>query len=97
MRSRLIGLLLAAFIPLSAAAEDKPQPRYPPSFDCSAVAAGSQRQACNSSQLKPPMGSIPEPTRQKPGFTIQQPPAERLPMTRPSTIPTLPGTINNTR
>ena len=98
MRSRLIGLLLAAFIPLSAAAEDKPQPRYPPSFDCSAVAAGSQRQACNSSQLKPPMGAIPKPTRPKPGgLIIQQPPAQRLPMTRPSTVPTLPGTINNTR
>jgi hypothetical protein len=97
VRSRLFGLLLAALVPLSAAAEDRPQPKYPPSFDCSGVAAGSQRQACNSSQLKPPMGAIPEPTRPKPGRTVQQPLPQRLPTTRPPTVPTLPGTINNTR
>jgi hypothetical protein len=98
VRSRLFGLLLAALVPLSALADDKIEPKYPPGFDCSAVAAGSHRQACNRSQLKPPMDAIPEPTRPKPGgLIIQHPPAQRLPMTRPSTIPTLPGTNNNTR
>jgi hypothetical protein len=97
MRSRLFGLVLWAVVfPAIAVADGPLQPKYPPGFDCSAVPAGSQRQACNSSQLNPPMGSIPETTRTKPNTGIvQQPRSPSLPMTTPPTIPRLPGTIDN--
>ena len=97
MRSCLFALLVAALLPVSATADDAPpRPKYPPGFDCSAVAAGSQRQACNRSQLKPPMGAIPEVKRPQPDSTIRQPTPQRLPTTKPPTIPSLPGTIDNT-
>ncbi len=98
MRLRLFDLLcLAVILPASAVAEGKPQPKFPPGFDCSAVAAGSQRQACNRSQLKPPMGTVPETRRLEPEGAIQQPDARRLPTTKPPTIPRLPGTIDDRR
>ena len=53
-------------MPMSASAEGTVQPKYPFGFDCSAVAAGSQRQACNRSHLDPPMGSIEPPKRVQP-------------------------------
>jgi hypothetical protein len=87
-------VLLAASA-ANVSADGTPQPKYPRSFDCSAVAAGSQRQACNRSQLNPPMGKIPETTRSKPPSAIQQPQPRRLPTEPPPTIPRLPGTINN--
>jgi hypothetical protein len=81
--------------PAVASAESTLQPKYPPGFDCSAVAAGSQRQACNRSHLDPPMGSIPETTRAKPKTIIPQPAPQALPTAKPPTIPRLPGTIDN--
>ncbi len=75
-------------------ADDKPQPKYAPGFDCSAVAAGSHRQACNRSQLKPPMGTAPETTRSKPQGIVPQVKPQRLPTAQPPTIPRLPGTID---
>lgn len=80
-----------------AAADGTLPPKYPPSFDCSAVAAGSQRQACNRSHLDPPMGAIPETTQTKPtqpGFTLPQPQVPVVPTGKPPTIPRLPGTID---
>jgi hypothetical protein len=96
MRSRLLSLVFGSLVfPAIASAESTLQPKYPPSFDCSAVAAGSQRQACNRSQLNPPMGAIPEVKRTKPETIIQQPPPTKLPTAKPPTIPRLPGTIDN--
>jgi len=80
-----------------AAADGTLQPKYPPSFDCSAVAAGSQRQACNRSHLDPPMGAIPETTQTKPaqpGFVLPSPQVPAVPTGKPPTIPQLPGTID---
>ena len=82
-------------MPMSASADGTVQPKYPPAFDCSAVAAGSQRQACNRSQLDPPMGSIEAPKRVQPDNMVRQPNPQSLPMTKPPTIPRLPGTIDN--
>lgn len=88
----------AALLPI-AAADTKVQPQYPPGFDCSAVPAGAQRQACNRSHLDPPMGAIPDSKRiqpQQPSF-IQQPKVPDVPAGPPPTIPRLPGTIQPTQ
>lgn len=87
--------MVALLLPASASAEGTPQPKYPPSFDCSAVPAGSQRQACNRSQLNPPIGPVPEVKRTQPDSAIRQPEPSRLPTAKPPTIPRLPGTIGN--
>jgi hypothetical protein len=88
-------VLLCAFS-ASVSADSTSQPKYPPGFDCSAIAAGSQRQACNRSQLDPPMGPIPETTRRAaPSAIPQQPEPQRLPTEPPPTIPRLPGTIDS--
>jgi hypothetical protein len=44
-----------ALAPAAALAQDAPQPRYPPGFDCSTLKAGDEREACRQSQLKPAM------------------------------------------
>jgi hypothetical protein len=95
VRARLFAGILAALIPAMASAEGTAQPKYPPSFDCSAVAAGSQRQACNRSHLDPPMGSIEQPKRVQPDSLVRQPAPQALPTETPPTIPRLPGTIQN--
>jgi hypothetical protein len=89
-----VGILLL-LVPMTASAEGTVQPKYPPAFDCSAVAAGSQRQACNRSHLAPPMGSIEQPKRQRPDSPVRQPDVQPLPMGKPPTVPPLPGTIQN--
>ena len=95
MRLRPFGVVLAlAALPTMASAEDTPQPKYPLGFDCSSVAAGSQRQACNQSHLDPPMGAIPEVKRAKPESFIPPPQPPSVPTGKPSTIPRLPGTID---
>ena len=96
--TRTIGLALGlALFPAVAAADGTLQPKYPPSFDCSAIAAGSQRQACNRSHLDPPMGAIPDTTQTKPtqpGFILPQPQVPVVPTGKPPTVPQLPGTID---
>lgn len=88
-----VGLLLA---PAIAGADSTPrQPKYPPGWNCAAAPAGSQRQACNRSQLDPPMGKIPETTRtQQNGIALPQPEPPQLPAGPPPTIPRLPGTVD---
>jgi hypothetical protein len=87
--------ILAVLIPLAASADGSVQPKYSPSFDCSAVPAGSQRQACNRSHLDPPMGAIDVPKRVQPDNLVRQPDPQPLPTAKPPTIPRLPGTIQN--
>jgi hypothetical protein len=96
LRMRLFSLVfwLTALSGI-AAADGTLQPKYPPSFDCSAVAAGSLRQACNRSHLDPPMGAIPDATQAKPtGIILPQPQMPVVPTGKPPTIPRLPGTID---
>ena len=99
VRMRLISLVFwAAVIAPAAAAADGTlqQPKYPPGWDCSAAPAGSQRQACNRSQLNPPMGAIPNPTTQiQPQFVVPPPQVPIVPTGRPPGVPPLPGTIDN--
>jgi hypothetical protein len=83
----------AAILPAAYAKDDAPvAPRFPPGFDCSAVAGGSQQQACYRSQLAPPTGPIPRP-KQTPQVNIPPATGTPLPNTRQSTVPPLPGTI----
>jgi hypothetical protein len=51
-RAYAFGAILAILAP-AALAQTVAQPKYPPGFNCSAVPAGSQRQACQDSQLTP--------------------------------------------
>lgn len=95
MRARLFAGFLAVLIPAGAMAEGTVQHKYPPSFDCSAVPAGSQRQACNRSHLDPPMGTIEQPKRVQPDSLVPSPNPQPLPTDKPPTIPRLPGTIQN--
>lgn len=87
--------LWVLLIPLAAAADDAAPPKYPLSFDCSAVPAGSQRQACNRSHLDPPMGSIEAPKRVQPDGVVPPVNPQPLPTGKPPTVPRLPGTIQN--
>ena len=92
---RLFAGLLILLFPVAAAANDAAAPKYPPSFDCSAVPAGSRRQACNRSHLDPPMGAIEVPKRVQPDSLVPPVNPQPLPTTKPPTIPRLPGTIQN--
>lgn len=92
---RLFAGLLVILIPLAASADGTVQPKYPPGFDCSAVPAGSQRQACNRSHIDPPMGAIEVPKQVQPDGLVPPVDPQPLPTTRPPTIPRLPGTIQN--
>jgi hypothetical protein len=94
VRLLLVSLLLAAAAAQAHAADGTPRLKFPPSFDCSAVAAGSQRQACNRSQLRPPMGAIPEIRRIPQERGVRSTAPARLPTAKPPTIPRLPGTID---
>lgn len=92
---RFFAVVLAILIPVAAAADDTAPPKYPPSFDCSAAPAGSQRQACNRSHLDPPMGSIELPKRAQPDGIVPPVKPQPLPTAKPPTVPPLPGTIQN--
>jgi hypothetical protein len=91
----LIAGLWLLLTPVAATADDGAPPKYPPSFDCSAVPAGTQRQACNRSHLDPPMGAIEAPKRVQPDGVVPSVNPQPLPTAKPPTIPRLPGTIQN--
>jgi hypothetical protein len=97
MRSWVLALVFGPLaLPAIALADGTPQPKYPPGWDCSAVAAGSQRQARNRSHLDPPIGPIPGTKHTNPtGIVLPQPKPLTLPTVKPPTIPRLPGTIDN--
>jgi hypothetical protein len=96
---RHLAILIGAMAVASAAVADgtPPKPKYPPGWDCSSVAAGSQRTACNRSQLDPPMGTIPNtrPGTQQQPFIVPPPQVPIVPTGRPKGVPPLPGTIDN--
>lgn len=54
-RRMRLALVIAPILMMvaPALAQDVPRPDYPPGFDCGSVPAGSQRQACEASQLGP--------------------------------------------
>src|SRR5438093_814924 len=87
-RAYVFGAILMALAP-AAMAQNVMQPKYPPGFDCSAVPAGSQRQACQDSQLNP-MGDTKK--NQEPTSGALQTPGT----VSPPTVPNTPGGENGT-
>ncbi len=56
-RAYVVAPILMLVAPVMTMAQDAPQPLYPPGYDCSSVPAGSQRAACEESQLGPTTGN----------------------------------------
>jgi hypothetical protein len=56
MRAPLVIGLMAALASTSALAQDAPQPKYPPGFDCETLPAGDERDDCRQSPLTPATG-----------------------------------------
>jgi hypothetical protein len=52
-RASVLSPILMLAAPMMAVAQDVPQPKYPPGFDCASVPAGAEREACEESQLNP--------------------------------------------
>lgn len=51
----ILTAMVAACVPALASAQDAPQPKYPPGFDCAKLPAGDEREACRQSELNPMM------------------------------------------
>lgn len=72
-------------LPAAAMAQAAPQQTYPPGYDCASVPAGSQRQACEESQLSPQADDLD-------GEKSITGPGQRTPGTvSPPTFPEQPG------
>ena len=52
-RLALLSAMAATSMPALVFAQDAPQPKYPPGFDCATLPPGDQREACRQSQLNP--------------------------------------------
>jgi len=55
MKQVFLTAMVAACLPALAFAQDAPQPKYPPGFDCAKLPAGDEREACRQSELNPTM------------------------------------------
>ena len=82
----LIGMM-AAVIPAAALAQDAPQPKYPPGFDCATLPAGDEREACRQSELNPK-------TDQDEGRSLTGTDSETPGSVSPPTFPDEPGNEN---
>lgn len=58
-----VGAMAAAFVPTLAFAQDAPQPKYPPGFDCAQLPTGDEREACRESEPNPTKQSGPNSDR----------------------------------
>lgn len=52
-RVALLTAMLAASMSAPLFAQDAPQPKYPPGFDCAKLPPGDEREACRESELNP--------------------------------------------
>jgi len=78
--------ILMAAIPAAASAQDVLQPKYAPGFDCATVPAGSQRQACQDSQLQPTVDPDMNQKQSPTAGALQTPGT-----VSPPTVPNEPG------
>ena len=81
--------MMAFWAPVLAAAQDAPQPKYPPGFDCATLAAGEEREVCEQSQLNPTMDSEQKEDRDITGAGPETPGS-----VSPPTFPDEPGNEN---
>jgi hypothetical protein len=84
----LMGLM-AVWAPIAALAQDAPQPKYPPGFDCAALPAGEEREECRRSELNPTMDSEQDENRSLTGAGPETPGS-----VSPPTFPDEPGSEN---
>jgi hypothetical protein len=85
----LVGAMAAAFLPALAFAQDAPQPKYPPGFDCAQLPAGDEREACQQSELSPTKDGDPNVDRSITGAGPETPGS-----VSPPTFPDQPGNEN---
>ena len=88
-RAALLIATMVALMPTLAIAQDAPQPKYPPGFDCDTLPAGDEREACRQSQLKPTMDSDQKDDRSLTGAGPETPGS-----VSPPTMPDQPGNEN---
>jgi hypothetical protein len=87
-RAFLIGLM-AVWAPVAVFAQDTPQPKYPPGFDCETLPAGDEREACRQAELSPTMESDQNDARSMIGAGPETPGS-----VSPPTFPNEPGNEN---
>ena len=88
-REAFLIALMAAWAPAASLAQDTPQPKYPPGFDCETLPAGDEREACRESELTPTMDS-----EQNDGRSITGAGPESPGSVSPPTFPDEPGNDN---
>ncbi|HKP25706.1 MAG TPA: hypothetical protein VJV39_17690 [Dongiaceae bacterium] len=89
MRAAFLIGLMAAWAPVAAFAQDTPQPKYPPGFDCETLPAGNEREACRQSELRPTTKSDQHEDRSMTGAGPETPGS-----VSPPTLPDKPGNEN---
>ena len=82
----LIGLMAAS---TAAIAQDAPQPKYPPGFDCETLPAGDEREACRESEFNPTMDNDQDNGSSMTGAGPESPGS-----VSPPTFPDEPGNEN---
>lgn len=82
----LLAAVLAAWMPAQGFAQDAPQPKYPPGFDCATLPPGDEREACRQSELDPKTDSDQEDGRSVTGAGSESPGS-----VSPPTFPDEPG------
>jgi hypothetical protein len=85
-RVALVSVVAAAFVPGLVFAQDAPQPKYPPGFDCTTLPSDDERDACHESELNPTMGSDQDEERSVTGAGSESPGS-----VSPPTFPDEPG------
>jgi hypothetical protein len=88
-RVTILAAMVAACLPALAFAQDAPQPKYPPGFDCGKLPAGDEREACRQSELNPKMDSDQTDDRSVTGAGSETPGS-----VSPPTFPDEPGNEN---
>lgn len=89
MKRLFLTAMVAAYLPALAFAQDAPQPKYPPGFDCAKLPAGDEREACRQSELNPKMDND-----QGDGRSITGAGSESPGSVSPPTVPDQPGNEN---
>jgi hypothetical protein len=72
-RAALVSVMAAACMPALVFAQDAPQPKYPPGFDCATLPPGEEREACRQSELNPTMDSDQNDARSVTGAGSESP------------------------